>query len=125
MSSVERIIADRTAEKDIRMSGSLVMTKEEWMGRGGEYRGSVWEANSSGYYTVRQCENMAQPVRSEELDSARDFAMIRGICGVYIMRDGRQRRPCIPVFYREITHKSEEKNGLNPEKELQEESKDD
>lgn len=101
MSSVESIIADRTARKDMRMSGNLVMTKDEWLVRGGEYRGSVWNANENGYFTVRQCEKMGQSVSLEELDAARDFAMIKNHGGNYIKGpDGIRHCACVPVFYR-------------------------
>lgn len=101
MSSVESIIADRTARKDMRMSGNLVMTKDEWLVRGGECRGSVWNANENGYFTVRQCEKMGQSVSLEELDAARDFAMIKNHGGNYIKGpDGIRHCACVPVFYR-------------------------
>lgn len=92
----------RTTVKDVKMSGFLVMTKEEWLERGGEYRGSIGAANKADYFTVRQCENMKQPVGLEELDAARDFAMIKCTGGYFLLRNGVQRCPCIPVFYRKI-----------------------
>ena len=95
-----RIVDWRTTKKDIQMSGDLAMTKEEWLQRGGECRGSLGAANKAGCFSVRQCENMKQPVGLEELDAARDFAMIKMNGGYYFLRDGRQKCPCIPVFYR-------------------------
>lgn len=95
-----RIVDWRTTKKDIQMSGDLVRTKEEWLERGGEYRGSIGAANKAGYFSIRQCENMKQPVGLEELNAARDFAMVKCTGGYYLLRDGRRKCPCIPVFYR-------------------------
>ena len=101
MASVESIMEKRTAEKNIRMSGKYVMTKDEWIARGGVYRESIGAANKSGYFTVRQCANMQKPVRPDEMYEPRDFAVMKLHGGHYLTDgDGRRRCPCIPVFYR-------------------------
>lgn len=97
--SIDTIIKHRTEKKEIRMSGELVMTKEEWLNRGGTYRGSIGTAARAGYYTVHSCELMKQPVTAEELANCKDFAMYKGCYMENCLKGGK--RPCLPVFFRE------------------------
>jgi len=41
---VETLIRHRTQEKEIRLSGELVMTRETWEQRGAVYHGSIGNA---------------------------------------------------------------------------------
>lgn len=100
---VEKLIQVRTIEKDLRMSGELIMTKDEWLARGATCRGSVGKAAKSGYFTVRQCAKMKQPVSQEEFCNVRDFAVMKNNAGHWLKRsDDTRTFPCIPVFYRDI-----------------------
>lgn len=104
--SVETIIKHRTQEKEIRLSGELVMTKEQWEKRGGVYRGSLGTAAKSGWYTIRSCELMGEPITEDELKNCNDFAMFKDCYQDYCIRvdngtfRGKYVRPCLPVFYR-------------------------
>ena len=101
MSSVETIIRDRTVAKDIKMSGELVLSKDEWLARGGFYCGTIGRAAKFGLFTVRQCEKIGKPVTPEEFSACRHFAMIKD-CDTKdcLERNGKRVRPCVPVFYR-------------------------
>ena len=101
MSSLEKILRERTAAKDIRMSGELVLSKVEWMARGGFYCGSIGRAAKSGLFTVRECERIGKPVTEEEFAACRHFAMVMNCeTNLCLIRDGNRVRPCVPVFYR-------------------------
>lgn len=89
----------RTQEKEIRLSGSLVMTKEQWEERGGIYRGSIGTAARTGFYTVRACERLGFPVSDEEFKTCNDFAMF---VDCYMKFCIERKRPCLPVFYRNV-----------------------
>ena len=97
--SVNTIIRRKTEEKELRLSGELVMTKEQWLARGGIYRGTLTQAAKDGYYTVRKCEKLKQPVTDNEFKNCNDFAIFQGCYMDYCI--GR-KRPCLPVFYRVI-----------------------
>lgn len=96
---VETLIMHRTREKEIRLSGDLVMSKAAWERRGGIYHGCVSDAAKSGWYTVRRCELMKQPVSADELAACNDFAMYM-MSDECIKENGKSVRPCLPVFYR-------------------------
>lgn len=100
---VETLIRYRTQEKEIRLSGELVMTREAWEQRGAVYHGSLGTAAKEGWYTVRNCELMGVPVADEELQSCKDFAMYKDCYDEYCLKDsaGKKIRPCLPVFYRD------------------------
>lgn len=101
MSGLDTIIRDRTVAKDISMSGKLVLSKDEWLARGGFYCGSIGRAAKKGLFTVRQCEKMGKPVNAEEFASCRNFAMIKDCDVCYCLnRNDKRVRPCVPVFYR-------------------------
>ena len=101
MASLERIISDRTVAKDLKMSGDLVFSKDEWLARGGIYCGTVGTAARSGYFTVRQCEKMGKSVMLEEFAGCRYFAMLMNGDRRYCLKRGdKYVRPCVPVFYR-------------------------
>ena len=101
--SIDTIIAHRTQKKEIRLSGDLVMTREEWEKRGGIYHGTISQARKEGYCTVRCCELLGEPVTDEELKECKDFAMYKGVYAEYMIciDTGKKVCPCLPVFYRE------------------------
>lgn len=99
---VETLIRHRTQDKEIRLSGDLVMTKDEWEQRGGTYHGSLGNAAKEGWYTVRNCERMGLPVTETEFQSCEDFAMYKDCYAEnYIVVDRKQKVPCLPVFFRD------------------------
>lgn len=100
---VETLIRHRTQEKDIRLSGEFVMTKEAWERRGGNYRGGIKDAAQESWYTVRQCELMGLPVSEAEFKSCKNFAMFKGCYDEYCINvePFKKVRPCLPVFYRD------------------------
>lgn len=98
---VETLIRHRTEKKEIRFSGDLAMSRTAWERRGGIYHGSLGTAAKSGWYTVRSCELMKQPVSAEEFAACKDFAMFKDCYIEYcIEENGKNVRPCLPVFYR-------------------------
>lgn len=97
---VETTIRHRTEAKVLRMSEPFVMSKKEWLEKGGVYRGAISAAAKENYFTAWKCEQLKQPVTADELAQAKDFAMFRGCYMEHILSDGT--RPCIPVFYREV-----------------------
>ena len=97
---VETLIKHRTENKILRMSEPLVMSRKEWLEKGGVYRGSLSEAAKQNYFTAWKCERLGQPVTADELAAAKDFAMFKGCYMENILPDGT--RPCIPVFHREV-----------------------
>ena len=74
---VETLIRHRTQEKEIRLSGELVMTRETWEQRGAVYHGSIGNAAKESWFTVRNCELMGVPITDEEFQSCKDFAMYK------------------------------------------------
>jgi len=88
-----------TQAKEIRLSGKLVMSKEQWELRGGVFRGTVSAAARACYYTVRGCERLGMPVTEDELNRCNDFAIFQG-CYMEFCID--RKRPCLPVFYRNV-----------------------
>ena len=99
---VPTLIRHRTQEKEIRLSGELVMTKEAWEQRGAVYHGSLGHAAKECWYTVRNCEIMGVPVTDEELQSCKDFAMFKDCYAENLLViDDKNRVPCLPVFYRD------------------------
>lgn len=94
-----RIIKERLQAKEFRLSGNLVMTKDEWLKRGATYRGTLGQAAKLGFYTIRACEKIGQPVTETERANCKDFALYAD-CYMYYCIDGK--RPCLPVFFREI-----------------------
>lgn len=95
-------IRERTEAKELRMASGLVMTKEQWLARGATYRGSLGTAARGGYYTPRVCEKMGQAVSEEEMSACQDFAMFKTCYTEHcIIVDGKSRKPCLPVFFRE------------------------
>ncbi len=99
---VETLIRHRTQEKEIRLSGELVMTKEAWEQRGGIYHDSLGNAAKEGWYTVRNCEIMGVPVTDEEFQNCKNFAMFKDCYAENLLViDGKNRVPCLPVFYRD------------------------
>lgn len=92
------LIRRRTQEKELRLSGELVMTKEEWVERGGTYRGTLGQAAQLGFYTIRACEKLGQPVTETEKVNCKDFAMYSNCYMEYCIG---HKRPCLPVFFRE------------------------
>lgn len=91
-----------TEEKELKMSGDLVLSRKEWIARGGVYRGSLGDAAKLGYYTVRVCEKLGQPVTSEEMLLAKDFAEFKTCYAdsCLMQDDGTKVRPNLPVFFR-------------------------
>lgn len=99
---VETLIRHRTQAKEIRLSGNLCMSRTAWEQRGGIYRGSLGTAAKSGWYTVRSCELMQQPVTAEEFAACKNFAMYKDCYDEYCIKENSKKvRPCLPVFYRE------------------------
>jgi len=99
---VDTLIRHRSEEKEIRLSGELVMTKEAWEQRGAVYHGSLGAAAKESWYTVRNCELMGLPVTEEEFSACKNFAMYQDCYAENcIVVDGKQKRPCLPVFYRD------------------------
>ena len=98
--TVDTLIERRTEDKILRMSEPLVMSKEEWLERGGVYHGTLSDATRSNYYSAWRCSLLKQPVTPDELANAKDFAMFKG-CHMKHILPGR-KKPCIPVFYREV-----------------------
>ncbi|MDE6442777.1 MAG: hypothetical protein K2L12_08525 [Clostridia bacterium] len=104
--SVRTIIRHRTQEKEIRLSGALAMSKKAWEQRGENYRGSLGTAAKSGWYTIRSCKLMKQPVSAEEFAACKDFAMFKDCYQEYCIIENRKNvRPCLPVFYRDKNSK--------------------
>ena len=97
-------IRERTEDKELLLSGNLVMTKEAWEQRGGIYHGWLGHAaRKESFFTVRECERMGFPVSDEEFKNCKDFAMF-GDCYAYNCIEvgkGKKVRPCLPVFYRD------------------------
>ena len=56
-----KTIAQKTADLDIKMSGTLVMTSEEWTERGGVNHGAVGQAVRSGWYTEEGARSWGSP----------------------------------------------------------------
>ena len=99
---VGTLIKHRTQEKEIRLSKELVMTKAAWEARGGIYHDTVGRATKNGWYTVRVCERMGLPATDEEFQNCKDFAMFAACYAEnFIVEDGKQKVPCLPVFYRD------------------------
>ena len=99
---VGTLIRHRTQDKEIRLSGNLVLTKDEWTQRGGVYHDSLANAAKEGWYTVRNCELMGLPITDEEFKNCKDFAMFKDCYAEnLIVVDGKQRMPCLPVFFRD------------------------
>lgn len=99
---VETLIKHRTEDKEILLSGELVMTKAAWEQRGGTYHGTLGNAFKESWYTVRRCKLMGLPVTEEEFKTCKDFAMFQDCYAENcIVIDGKQKRPCLPVFYRD------------------------
>lgn len=59
---VSTLIRHRTQEKEIRLSGALVMTREAWEQRGAVYHGSIGNAAKENAMTVLG-ENLSSVVR--------------------------------------------------------------
>lgn len=93
-------VRERTEAKELRLSQPFVMSKEEWLQRGGEYRGTLGQAMQQGYYTVRCCERMGQPVSKTEFEAAKDFAMFMNCYMANCLPGGK--RPYLPVFWRQL-----------------------
>lgn len=99
---VETLIRHRTQKKEIRLSGALAMSKTAWEQRAGIYHDSLGNAAKEGWYTVRNCEIMGVPVTDEEFQNCKDFAIFQGCYSEnLIVIDGKNRVPCLPVFYRD------------------------
>lgn len=96
-------IRDRTEKKELRLSRDLVLSREEWLLRGGIYRGSLGNAAREGFYTARECERMGLPVTDEEFLVVKDFAMFKN-CYTHncLVRENKKVRPCLPVFKRNV-----------------------
>lgn len=94
-------IRRRTAEKELRLAEGYVLTKEEYEAQGAAYMGSLGQAAKAGYFTPAGCERLNAPVTSDELSNIKYFAMFADCYqDQTIKRDGRSRRPCLPVFPR-------------------------
>lgn len=100
--TVGTLIDHRTEAKELRMAGDLVMSKDEWLERGGQCRGTLGQAHKAGWLTPRSCERIGQPVTPEELANAKDFC-IYAACHMEscLVRNGHNVRPCLPVFFRD------------------------
>ena len=100
--SVDTIIEHRTQSKEIRLSGELCMTREQWQKKGGIYHGTISQASKEGYYTVRRCELMGEPVSSDEFQRCKDYAMFKGVYVENMIQITPSVKvcPCLPVFYR-------------------------
>ncbi len=94
-------IRERTEAKELRMSGELVKSREEWFSCGATFQGTISQAKSNSYFTVRYCEKIGQPVTDDEMSKANNFAEMSS-CYMHhcLERNGVKVRPCIPVFYR-------------------------
>lgn len=104
--SLRTIIKDRTQKKELRLSGSLVMSRTAWEQRGGIYHGSIGTAAKSGWYTVRGCQLLSKPVTETEFNKCKDFAMFKDCFQEYcIAEGGKNVRPCLPVFFRGVKDK--------------------
>lgn len=96
------LVRERTEAKELKMSQPLVMTREEWLERGGVYHGTLGEASNNDYYTARVCENLQQAVTDEEMKLCKDFAMFQTCYADNCLgAKPNRKRPCLPVFYRQ------------------------
>ncbi|MGN0813182.1 MAG: hypothetical protein ACI4MQ_06725 [Candidatus Coproplasma sp.] len=70
--------------------------------KGGIYHGTISQASKEGYYTVRRCELMGEPVSSDEFQRCKDYAMYKGIYVENMIQISSSEKvcPCLPVFYR-------------------------
>ena len=100
--SIDTIIAHRTQAKEIRLSGELCLTREQWQKKGGIYHGTISQASKEGYYTVRRCELMGEHVSSDEFQRCKDYAMYKGVYVENMIQVSSSEKvcPCLPVFYR-------------------------
>lgn len=97
-------IKRRTAVEraEIELSGNLVMSKSEWLARGGISHGTKSQAYNSGWFTVRWCEILGQPVTEDEFANVKDFCIYVGCYQKYFVKhNGIKQLPCLPVFFRE------------------------
>lgn len=101
---MRKSIRRNTAEKELRLAQGHVFTRREYEARGAQYMGTVGEAAKLGYYTPAGCNRLNKPVTEAELEDVRYCAMYKD-CFVdqTILEDGRRKRPCLPVFKREIS----------------------
>ncbi len=100
---VRNTITLLTEEKELKKAGNLVMSKEEWVERGGTCRGTFGQALKAGWLTPRGCERVGQPVTDEEMAGAKDFCILAACYMEHCLeRNGLKVRPCLPVFFREV-----------------------
>lgn len=98
---MDRSIKRRTQEKELRVAGKLVGTREGMERSGMRYMGSIGIAAKSGYLTPRACERAGLPVTAEEMAHPKYCAMMADChSDLCIEADSGLRRPCIPVFFR-------------------------
>lgn len=105
-------IRRRTAEKELRLSDGYVKTKEEYIGTGATYHGSLGQAAKAGYLTIAACQRLGRPVQPSELADIQHFAMfVDCYSDQCLIVNGRKRRPCLPVFYRELADRDAMEGG--------------
>lgn len=99
---MRKSIRRNTAEKELRLAQGHVFTRSEYEARGAQYMGTVGEAAKLGYYTPAGCDRLGAPVSESEFSDIKCFAMLKDCYqDQTIKEDGRRKRPCLPVFYRE------------------------
>lgn len=103
--SIKATIRRRTEEKELRMAGELLGTREDLDARGMTFLGSLSMAAGQGWYTPRACERMGRPVTPDELAGAARFAMMMTCYADSCLKDkaGKRVRPCLPVFFRSVS----------------------
>ena len=101
--SKQSILRRRTADKELRLAGDYVRTKEAYEAAGAAFLGSVRAAAELGYFTPAACARKRLPVTAQEWESITHFAMLTDCYADQCITDraGAKRRPCLPVFPRE------------------------
>lgn len=90
---VETLIRHRTQEKEIRLSGELVMRKPL--------------GNSAAGFITARLERLQ--ITEQEFKNCKDFAMFQDCYMEHCLKEnGKQVRPCLPVFYRGIMANEDE-----------------
>lgn len=100
--SLKIIISNRTEQKELRMNEDYFLQKSAVLEKGYKYFASLWYARQKGYYTIRECEKIGQPVTEGELNNIFAYAMCRFRTEnlPYDNKSHKRYCPCIPVFYR-------------------------
>lgn len=94
-----------TMNKELRLANGYVKTREAYEALGVTFIGTVGQAASQGYFMPAGCERKQLPVTADEFKHITHVAMLANCYADQCIVDetGAKRRPCLPVFYREIT----------------------